>query len=72
MFTVGRNESLIAEIIGLETAAWAFVQRGEMPPWPGQAPKRVIIAEDEVELDEVLEDMVKIYEDGPQCTRAAR
>ena len=53
-FTVGRDESLIAEIIGLETAAWAFVLRGEMPPYPGQAPKRVVLAEDEVEVDEVI------------------
>jgi putative phage-type endonuclease len=62
-FTVGRDESLITEVVGLEVAAWAFVQRGEMPPWPGQAPKRIIIAEDEIEVDELLQSATLGYEE---------
>jgi putative phage-type endonuclease len=61
-FTVGRDASMIDEILGLETAAWAYVQRGEMPPWPGEAPRRIVLAVDEIEVDDTLRNLVEIHE----------
>ena len=61
-FTVGRDESMIDEILALETAAWKYVQRGEMPPWPGQAPQRIVLAVDEIPLDDTLRQLVELHE----------
>ena len=61
-FTVGRDESIIREVLALETAAWEFVQRGEMPPYPGQAPKRIVLSADEVEIDQTLRDLLRVDE----------
>lgn len=61
-FTVGFDRSIVDELIGLETAAWAFVERGEMPPFPGEAPKRIVLAHDEVALDGMLTAMVAEYD----------
>ena len=57
-FTVGRDESIIREVLALETAAWEFVKRGEMPPYPGQAPKRIVLSADEVEVDADLAEVI--------------
>lgn len=62
LFTVGRDETMIDEILNLETAAWAYVQRGEMPPWPGQAPTRIVLAADEIAIDDTLRNLVEIHE----------
>lgn len=61
-FTVGRDETMIDEILGLETAAWAYVARGEMPPWPGLAPQRIVLAADEIPLDDTLRGLVELHE----------
>ena len=58
LFHVGRDEGEIDSILELETAAWAYVARGEMPPWPGEAAKRVYLREDEVPADEVVTSLV--------------
>jgi len=71
-FTVGRDDTIISEILGLETAAWAYVKRGEMPPWPGQAPKRVVIAENEVEVVGPLAELVDRYNDANYNAKAAK
>ena len=64
-FTVGRDDTIIREILALETAAWEFVKRGEMPPYPGQAPKRIVLSADEVELDEPTAEMSMTTGTGP-------
>ena len=61
MFTVGRDETEIEEIIQLEAAAWAYVERGEMPPWPGPAARRPTLRADEIPADESLTALVDDY-----------
>jgi putative phage-type endonuclease len=61
-FTVGRDGTIIDEILALEAAAWQYVARGEMPPWPGQAPQRIVLAHDEVPVDEELAELVAWHE----------
>jgi putative phage-type endonuclease len=72
-FTVGRDQSMIDEILELETAAWAYVARGEMPPWPGQAPRRIVLAADEIEVDDTIRNLVEIHETADaKAKRAAQ
>ena len=61
-FTVGRDESIIREVLALETAAWEFVKRGEMPPYPGPTPKRIVLSADEVPLNEAHLPLLADYE----------
>jgi hypothetical protein len=61
-FTVGRDGTIIDEILALEAAAWQYVARGEMPPWPGQAPQRIVLAHDEVPVDEELAKLAEWHE----------
>jgi putative phage-type endonuclease len=70
-FTVGRDASMIDEILGLETAAWAYVARGEMPPWPGQAPLRIVLASDEIEVDDTLRNLIEIHEAADVAAKRA-
>lgn len=70
-FTVGRDQSMIDEILELETAAWAYVARGEMPPWPGQAPQRIVLAVDEIEVDDTLRNLVEIHEAADVAAKRA-
>lgn len=61
-FTVGRDQLMIDEILELEDAAWAYIARGEMPPWPGQAPRRIVLAADEIAVDDTLRNLVELHE----------
>ena len=70
-FTVGRDTSMIDEILDLETAAWAYVERDEMPPWPGQAPKRIILAADEIEADDLIAELAKEHEQAALAAKEA-
>lgn len=71
-FTVGRDQSMIDEILALETAAWKYVERGEMPPWPGQAPQRIVLAADEVVIDDTLRNLVELHEQADEAEKAAK
>lgn len=70
-FTVGRDGSMIDEILALESAAWPYVERGEMPPWPGPAPKRILLGADEIEVDDALRNLVELHEDADQRAKEA-
>lgn len=71
-FTVGRDDTIIRELLALEVAAWEYVQRGEMPPWPGQAAKRIVIGQDEIEVDEIIADAVLGYEVHKNASEEAK
>ena len=70
-FTIGRDQSLIDELLELETAAWAFVARGEMPPWPGQAPRRITLAADEIPVDDTILNLVDVYTAADERAKVA-
>lgn len=70
-FTVGRDGTIIDELLELETAAWAYVARGEMPPWPGQVPKRVLLLEDEIEADQTLLQLALLHEQADELAKRA-
>jgi predicted phage-related endonuclease len=70
-FTVGRDGAMIDEILELETAAWAYVERGEMPPWPGQAPRRIVLATDEIVADDTILNLVEIHEEANLAVKEA-
>lgn len=57
-FRIGRDEQTIDEILNLQTAAWGYVQRGEVPPWPGPAPERSQLKADEIPADDELVELV--------------
>ena len=59
VYHVGRDQSRIDAILALEDAAWAYVARGEMPPWPGPAPTRLRIRDGELEADAVLAELLE-------------
>lgn len=61
LFTVGRDQGLIDQIIRIEVAAFAFVARGEMPPWPGPAVRSPTLAHDEIVADEELISLTEQY-----------
>jgi predicted phage-related endonuclease len=54
MYRIGRDDGTIDDLLALETEQWAYVARGEIPPWPGPAPERAQIRHDEIEPDEEL------------------
>lgn len=62
VYPVGRDQSLIEEIIALEVAAWAFIARGEMPPWPGPAARAPTLRADEVEATPELLALIDEHE----------
>lgn len=56
VYTVGRDDGTIQKMLTLEERAWAYVARGEAPPWPGPAPVRHLLTEGEVEASpEIIE-----------------
>lgn len=61
-YEIGRDDGMIDEILTLEVAAFEYIRRGEVPPWPGPAPERPQLKADEVEADEQLVAMVENHE----------
>jgi putative phage-type endonuclease len=61
LFAVGRDQGLIDQLIRIEVAAWAYVARGEMPPWPGPAVRAPVLAQDEIVADEDLNRLAELY-----------
>jgi len=62
VYRIGRDQGTIDELLALETENWAFVARGEMPPWPGPAPTRPQLRADEIPADEELVGLVALHE----------
>lgn len=57
-YRIGADRELMDELIALEAAAWPFVARGEVPPWPGPAPERPQLKSDEIPADDDLVELV--------------
>jgi hypothetical protein len=57
-YSIGRDQSRIDAILTLEDSAWAYVARGEMPPYPGPAPTRLRIRDGELEADAELVELI--------------
>ena len=57
IYTLGREAGTIDRILALEQRVWAYVQRGEIPPYPGPVPVTPRLAADEIELDAGLVDL---------------
>jgi len=51
VYRLGLDRTLADELIALETRAWAYVARGELPPYPGPAPIRPVLAAGEIPAD---------------------
>lgn len=62
VYRIGRDQTLIDSILAIETAAWTYVERGQMPPWPGPAEMRPDLRVDEVEPDEEIVELIAAYE----------
>lgn len=62
IFKLHADRTLIDELLGLEGAAWGYIERGVMPPWPGPVAARVPLLADEVEPSEELVAMVGAHE----------
>lgn len=62
VYRIGRDQGTIDELLALETENWAYVARGEMPPWPGPAPTRPQLRADEIPADEELVALVALHE----------
>lgn len=60
-YRIGRDAGLVDELLALETAAWAYVARGEVPAWPGPAPERPQLKVDEIEPDDELIELVALH-----------
>lgn len=63
LFRVGRDDGSIDEILALQTENWAYVARGEIPPWPGPAPERPTIRHDEIEADEMIVNSIQVLDE---------
>lgn len=61
-YRVGRDQAMVDEILSLEAAAWEYVERGEVPPWPGPAPERPQLKADEAEPDDEIVALVQDHE----------
>ncbi|HYI66339.1 MAG TPA: YqaJ viral recombinase family protein [Candidatus Limnocylindrales bacterium] len=57
-YVIGRDESIIDDILNIEVAAYEYIRRGEVPPWPGPAPERPQLKADEVAADDELVELV--------------
>lgn len=57
-YRIGRDDGTIDDLLEMEIENWAFVARGEMPPWPGPAPERAEIRHDEIEPTPELASLV--------------
>lgn len=63
-YRIGADDGLIDELLGLEVAAFAYLQRGEVPPWPGPAPERPQLKVDEIPADDELIALVATHEEA--------
>ena len=61
-FRIGRDQVEIDGILSLEAGAWQYIERGEVPPWPGPAPERPQLKADEIEPDEELISLVQAHD----------
>lgn len=57
-YRIGRDDGMIDEILTLELAAFEYIRRGEVPPWPGPAPERPQLKADEIPADDALASLV--------------
>lgn len=71
VYHIGRDQSRMDALLNLENAAWAYVARGEMPPWPGPAPTRLRIRDGELEADPELEQLLEQGHVARQAKQAA-
>ena len=62
VYRIGRDGTLIDTLLSIETAAYAYVERGEMPPWPGPAETRPDLKVDEIPADDELMELVAAHE----------
>jgi putative phage-type endonuclease len=65
-YRIGRDGGMIDEILELETAAYQYIARGEVPPWPGPAPERPQLKADEIPADDELIDLVMAHDFAKQ------
>jgi len=54
VYELGADAGVQAELIELESRAWAYIRRRQIPPYPGAVPVRPILAEGEIEADAEL------------------
>lgn len=71
IYTLGRDQTEIDAILALEQRAWAYVQRGEIPPYPGPAPVRPHLAADEIEADEAIANWAALAHQAGEAKAAA-
>jgi putative phage-type endonuclease len=71
VYAIGRDGALIDSITAVEREAWAYVQRGEMPPFPGEPEHRIPIKADEVPASPALVDAVAELEQAQRAEHAA-
>lgn len=71
-FAIGRDQSMIDEILGLEQAAWAYVERGDLPPWPGWQPRRIILGPDEIIADAVIQEAADRHQEAAELEKFAK
>lgn len=56
VYVIGRDQGLIDSLAAVEREAWAYVERGQMPPYPGEAVRRATLKDDELPAsDDVVE-----------------
>lgn len=70
-YRIGRDDTAITDILSLEAGAWAYIQRGEVPPWPGPAPERVQLLADEIPADDRLVALVESHDAARRMVEAA-
>jgi putative phage-type endonuclease len=61
-YRIGADQGLIDDLIALEAAAWPFVERGEVPAWPGPAPERPQLKADEIPADDEILMLIEAHE----------
>jgi putative phage-type endonuclease len=71
VYAIGRDGALIDSLIAVEEAAWAYVARGEMPPYPGEPDHRIPIKADELAADPELVESVAMLEIAQDAEHAA-
>jgi putative phage-type endonuclease len=71
VYAIGRDGSLIDSITAVESAAWEYVARGEMPPFPGPPEHRIPIKADELAATPELVEAVGALEQAQRAEAAA-